>query len=152
MEWIDNKRASLIYSATRDGFGAAAFHRQCDNKGKTLTVIQSNGYLFGGYTDQSWDGSTYKNGASWLFTLTSAFNIAPTKYPHAKNNSVYCYPVYGPTFGNGHDITVSDNSNTNSNSYTHFPHSFSDTTGKGNVTFAGTYNFQTTEIEVFLIQ
>ncbi|CAF1248649.1 unnamed protein product [Didymodactylos carnosus] len=42
----------LIYKATRDGFLASNFHRQCDGKAKTMVVIQSKngGYLFGGYT------------------------------------------------------------------------------------------------------
>jgi len=44
----------LIYKASRDGFDANTFHSRCDNKGPTITIIQSNnGYLFGGYTSIS---------------------------------------------------------------------------------------------------
>jgi hypothetical protein len=64
-------------------------------------------------------------------------------------NSIYCHPSYGPTFGGGHDIYVYDQSNSNSNSYTNFPNGYSDSTGKGNVTFTGQLNFTSQEIEVF---
>ena len=37
-----NQRWQLVYKASRDGFDAAAFHSCCDNKGPTITIIQSN--------------------------------------------------------------------------------------------------------------
>ncbi|CAF1486497.1 unnamed protein product, partial [Didymodactylos carnosus] len=45
----ENQHWTLIYQGTRDGFAAQHFHRHCDGKGPTVTVIQSNpgGYLFG---------------------------------------------------------------------------------------------------------
>ena len=34
-----------------------AFHKCCDDKGPTLTIIKcTNGCIFGGYTTQSWSG------------------------------------------------------------------------------------------------
>ena len=33
--------------------------------------------------------------------------------------AIYRYPGYGPTFGGNHDICISDNANSNNNSYTH---------------------------------
>ena len=38
----------LIFKASKDGFSANAFHQKCDNKGKTITVVSANGYIFGG--------------------------------------------------------------------------------------------------------
>ena len=46
----------LIYRASRDGWAAPRFHACCDNKGPTVTVIKSGNNIFGGYTEQSWDG------------------------------------------------------------------------------------------------
>ncbi|CAF1567819.1 unnamed protein product, partial [Rotaria sp. Silwood1] len=47
----NNQRWELIYKASRDGFDAKTFHSRCNNKGSTMTIIQSNNnYLFGGYT------------------------------------------------------------------------------------------------------
>jgi hypothetical protein len=144
----------LIYKASRDGFDANAFHTRCDNKGPTLTVIQSNNnYLFGGYTSIPWtsDG-TYKNDTTaFLFTLTNPHNIPPTKYliKPGGTNAVNHGGSYGPTFGGGHDIYVANASNANTTSYTNFPHAYTDTTGQGNNTFTGAKNFTTVDIEVF---
>ena len=46
----------LIYSASCHGWDASTFHANCDNKGPTVTVVKSGNYIFGGYTEQSWDG------------------------------------------------------------------------------------------------
>ena len=44
------------WHAKPDGWAASTFHRQCDNKGPTVTIIKVNNYIFGGYTDVSWSG------------------------------------------------------------------------------------------------
>lgn len=149
-----NRRWKLLYKATRDGFRAANFHAQCDNKGATITVIRSTGgYLFGGYTAINWNSSSgnYGNDAqAFLFTLTNPNGIQPTKYQCTNAGyAILNHPSYGPTFGAGHDLNVADNSNANNSSRTKFPRSYQDTTGHGNNTFVGARNFQTTEIEVF---
>ena len=43
-----------------------------------------------------------------------------TKYDIKNNHSraIYCYSSYGPTFGNGHNLYITDNSNANTNSHT----------------------------------
>lgn len=78
-------------------------------------IKTTNGHIFGGFTTISWDSSgSYKNDFhSFLFSLDRQ-----TKFPIAKNYlyAIYCYPSYGPTFGN-YDIYVSDNSNSSNNSY-----------------------------------
>jgi len=49
---------SLLYRASTDGNTPADFHRCCDNKGPTLVLIKSGGYIFGGYTSKSWQSSS----------------------------------------------------------------------------------------------
>ena len=39
----------LIYQGSRDGFGTSDFHRHCDGKGKTLSVIQVGDFIFRTY-------------------------------------------------------------------------------------------------------
>ena len=46
----------LLYRASRDGWAASRFHSICDNKGPTVTVVKSGNNIFGGYTEQSWNG------------------------------------------------------------------------------------------------
>jgi hypothetical protein len=150
-----NQQWELIYKASRDGFDANAFHSRCDNKGPTMTIIQSNNnYIFGGYTSIPWTSdNAYKNDTTaFLFTLTNPHNISPTKYlinSGYVGYAVYHYSSYGPTFGYGHDISLVNASNSNNSSYAKFPNSYTDTTGKGNNTFTGARNFTVSDIEVF---
>ena len=49
------QKATLLYRASEHGFKASDFHSKCDNKGKTISLIQdTNDNVFGGYTSQSW--------------------------------------------------------------------------------------------------
>lgn len=152
----------LIYKATKDGFGAKDFHRCSDDKGPTMTIIQSQtgDYLFGGYAEVSWgcDGCYKFDAAAFLFTLKNPYGIQPTKFlrnPSQKNSVAHANNL-GPYFGgvvkdekHFHDLVVSTNSNMNESSISSFPSTYTDTTGKGDTLFAGTKNFKVKEIEVY---
>jgi len=157
MEWLPNKKFKLIYKATRDGFGAKNFHSKCDIRG-TLVVVQSvEGYLFGGYTSQSWEGNKiYKNDpAAFLFTLSNPHSIPCTQYPitpAGAPNATYCAPNWCAAFGgDGTDFFISFNSHQHNESSSYFPFCYNDTTGKGNNTFTGSPNFTTKEVEVYSV-
>ena len=145
----------LIYKGTRDGFSSKQFHNSCDNQGPTMTIIQSRdgSYLFGGYTSMSWKTrQTYiqDDQNPFLFTLTNPHSISPTKYSiKMPNHAIYDNLNLGPTFGAGHDLSVSNYSQVNQNSSFNFPHTYEDTTEKGSKTFTGNDRFQTSEIEVY---
>ncbi|CAF0859814.1 unnamed protein product [Didymodactylos carnosus] len=101
-----HQRWDLIYKGTRDGFDAKDFHRQCDGRSPTMTVLQSkqDGYLFGGYTAVAWSSTEgIKNDQNaFLFTLTSPHNQPITKLPlMSKDNprAVYHAKDYGPISG-----------------------------------------------------
>ena len=127
----------------------------CDNKGPTLTLIKTvAGHTFGGFTTISWDSSgSWKNDTqSFLFSVDKQ-----TKYPivNSYGNAIFCGSSYGPTFGNGHTIYVSDNSNSNSNSHVSNGNAYNilaGANGKPSILTDGNQNFQTTEIEVYLVQ
>ena len=57
-EWLGSDyKWRLLYRASEHGYTAESFHEYCDNKGPTLIVIKSSGgWIFGGYTTQSWSG------------------------------------------------------------------------------------------------
>ena len=55
---ITNDSDKLLYRASRNGWAASNFHSCCDSKGPTVTVVKSGNYIFGGYTDQSWDSKS----------------------------------------------------------------------------------------------
>ena len=53
---ITNDSDKLLYRASRDGWAASNFHSCCDNKGPTVTVVKNGNYIFGGYTEENWQG------------------------------------------------------------------------------------------------
>ena len=117
-----------------------------------------SGYIFGGYTDCIWDQSnTYKTDPNaFLFSLTNKENnpLLMNIIPGKESLAIYGASVSGPRFGGGSDLVISDNANTNSNSFTNLGHSYKHTyyaPGTNDVKFfmAGTYNFQVFDIEVF---
>jgi hypothetical protein len=147
---------TLLYRASQDGFEAARFHSKCDNKPNTLIIIKTeNGNIFGGYTEQSWSGhGAYKaDQKSFIFSLINKIN-KPLKIKWSKNNGIFCNQIYGPTFGGGHDIYITDKSNTNSSNHSNLCHSYThpDYTHGSNEAqslLAGSYNFKVFEIEVY---
>ena len=49
-----------LYQASRDGASALDFHRLCNYKGPTITLIKAeNGGIFGAYADISWESPAY---------------------------------------------------------------------------------------------
>lgn len=162
-EWCDSKGFELLYRGTRDGFHVNDFHRMCDNKGRSLTLLKNaSGHIFGGFASVSWDSPlrcTYMRApGSFLFTLTNMYEIEPTKFL-LRDEDCACAvehdEIWGPIFGSGRDLIISSYCNTN-NSYTAFPRTYIDPTGKGRSIFtsdASTINnsFQLHEIEVFKV-
>ena len=56
-EWCGDYKWKLLYRASEHGYSAESFHEYCDDKGPTLVVLKSSGgWIFGGYTTQSWSG------------------------------------------------------------------------------------------------
>ena len=52
---------NLLYRGSKDGWAASNFHRLCDNKGPTVTLVKSSaGRVCGGFTTLSW--TTNKSG------------------------------------------------------------------------------------------
>ena len=50
----NNSQWKLCYRASFDGWDAFTFHSLCDGKKNTVTIVESNQYVFGGYTDAPW--------------------------------------------------------------------------------------------------
>ena len=44
----------LCHSVLANGWHPETFHRNCDNKKHTVTIIEKKPYIFGGYTDIPW--------------------------------------------------------------------------------------------------
>jgi len=51
---INDSQWKLCYRASLNGWDALTFHSLCDGKKNTVTIIESNQYVFGGYTGAPW--------------------------------------------------------------------------------------------------
>ncbi|CAF1486522.1 unnamed protein product, partial [Didymodactylos carnosus] len=102
---------TLIYKGTRDGFAAKDFHRHCDGKGPTMTVIQSHGsgYLFGAHTIIPWSSQNgpKNDSEAFLFTLTNPHRHPITKFTiddKWKQYAVLHVKTRGPILGSVHHL------------------------------------------------
>lgn len=112
--FVDLKNAKLLYRATRDGFNAKSFHKLCDGKGSTITIVKTDtGAIFGGFTNIDWlqADNYYKDTNAFLFTLINPHSISPTRII-IKNpdKAIYVKKDSGPCFGN--DIVINFQKNT----------------------------------------
>ena len=66
-EWNGDYNWKLIYRASEHEYTASSFHECCNDKEPTLIVIKSSGgWIFGGYTTQSWSGDCIYNAMIYL--------------------------------------------------------------------------------------
>ncbi|PFX14186.1 BTB/POZ domain-containing protein KCTD6, partial [Stylophora pistillata] len=153
---VMNAKGKLLYRASRDGWNASHFHSYCDNKGPTVTVIKSGNYIFGGYSEQNWDGSSgYKRSPnSFLFSLVNPSGLLPTKMSlraGQEGYSIWCNSGFGPIFGGGnfHDILIQSVPNSNNCSIA-LNNAYQCPSGQnGNTFLTGNQQFCVNELEVF---
>ncbi|KAG9295685.1 hypothetical protein G9A89_003003 [Geosiphon pyriformis] len=97
---------NLLLRGSRDGFTPADFHRLCDDKGATMSVIKvkETGQLIGGYNPQSWHSrdSHIDGKGSFIFSLGDG------KAENAKLSKFI--GKYGPFGGLVHGPQFGDNS------------------------------------------
>ena len=97
-----------LYRAREDGDKASDFHKLCDQKGPTLTIGKTRkGYIFGGFTMMPWSS----NGNYATDVNAFVFSLNQKKYFRTQDatNSIACQSQYGPKFGSGHAIEITDN-------------------------------------------
>ena len=150
-DWIKpntNIIYNQIYKATRDGGTGQIFHSHCDNKGPTLTLIESkNNHIFGGYITISWEAPkswTYKDGDNnaFIFSINNR-----KKYPiQDKSKVIYNHCDYGPDFGSIDIYLINSNFLENSNSCTSASYKAPPNE------IAGGEKFDVKELEVYTVQ
>ena len=152
---------SLIYRASRDGFDANDFHFKCDNHSSTLTLLKAkeSKYVFGGYTEVTWESSNqWKcDPTSFIFSLTNKENRPVKMMTTDVDKSIYCSQRYGPTFGGGFDIFIDNNANVSMKSFSNlgwtYEHpEYACKTNEAQSFLAGSYKFQLDEVEVYAKQ
>ena len=153
-ETINKKeiKFKLIFKMNDNGTGSNDFHKYCDDKGPTLTLIKTTkNKIFGGFTPLNWKNQGYeikdKSNQTFIFSLN-----LKKKYNMLKKDgyAIYCRKDYGPNFGNS-DFDLNENMKTGesyANEYCNFlcDNNLELTGGKGN-----NENFETEELEVYQV-
>jgi len=99
--WINPLKSlkfDLLFTASINGDTFKNFHKYCDGKGPTVTVVKGeNGYIFGGYVTVpfSSDNKSHYDDKAFLFSLTNM-----KKFPiKMKEYAVNHQSVLGPYIG-----------------------------------------------------
>ena len=90
---------------------------------------------------------------SFLFSLRGSKN-EPFKSPLFRNyyNAIYDHPGYGPSFGTGPDLRLSDNCHTSKTSYSRLGDAYKVPSGyTANTALAGSEYFYCDDYEVFYL-
>jgi len=116
INWIKEKinknsiKLERIFIMSINGSSSTDFHNYCDNKGPTLTIVQTTkNKIFGGFTPLNWDNSggnkIDKNNQTFIFSLDLL-----KKYDliNKEKEAIYCNKQYGPYFG-GRDFSIESN-------------------------------------------
>jgi hypothetical protein len=166
-EEFREKKFTLLWRGSRNGFGVRDFHRRCDGHANTLTVIlDTQGNIFGGFTPVEWESrkwhgkypsDEYSHKAdpslkSFLFTLKNPHNVPARRFAlktEKKDQAIKCVTGCGPDFG---DIGIFDRWCGALGYTVHFGVHYTNDTGLDGMTFfTGSGNFDVKEIEVFEI-
>jgi len=157
-EFSSNDKWSLLYRATRDGFGSKDFHSRCDGHANTLTILKAKGseFIFGGFTTVEWESSNcfISDRNAFIFSLTNIDN-KPLKMkvnPRRHEYAIRCHSSFGPTFAG--DIHVANKANITMGSYSNLGRSYRHPqyayeTDEAQTFLAGSNRFQLDEIEVY---
>ena len=153
---LPSRTLSLLYRASRDGYAAAAFHAKCNGQSPLFIVIKSTGrYIATVYVSIPFKSAgSYVSGASgtsWMNNLESSSGAISTAraYNTASPEYTICdIASYGPTFGGGHDLYVSDTCTVANSCYTN-PHSYS---GFTSTTLFGSRHWAVHDMEIYLVR
>lgn len=163
-------RLKLLYRASRDGFNASAFHQKCDNYKNTITIFKSStGFIFGGFTTQTWNGChEKKDSEAFLFSLrrnVAGFNVhsdAQRLNVKIGSNAIIPCSDLGPDFNEistGYDSNFGDYYSNIGNHY-HLPRGFNAQSLNASSYIVGPCShavgyrcdFSVSEIEVFWVE
>ena len=75
--------------------------------------------------------------------------LGPTKMPLKAQEAIFCHSSWGPGFGGGTDLWISDNTNINTESYSYLGNTYELPPGQQNTFFTGSNSFTVTDYEVF---
>ncbi|XP_068704318.1 adhesion G protein-coupled receptor E2-like [Montipora foliosa] len=150
----DDSRWELCYRSSTHGDSDYKFHRKCDGKSNTVTIVKKNDFVFGGFTDIPWESpENHEFGATekaFIFSLRNAEGLPPFKcIVKDPSKAIRNVAHVGPTFGEN-DLLIDRISATSSSN---FGDNYIVPTGVQNslTLLAGVSTFEVDEVEVFFL-
>jgi hypothetical protein len=119
-KWIDNLEITdeltssyefkLLICGSRDGFSPQKFHKICDNKSRTLTIVKVKGSneILGGYNPVIWKSKSSYGTANNSFIFSFKNDDCILSRVMNERSAILNNSSYGPSFGNG-DLTLFGN-------------------------------------------
>ncbi|GES86161.1 BTB/POZ protein [Rhizophagus clarus] len=93
----------LLFRGSRDGFNSRNFHKNCDNKPRTVTIIKVGGSseILGGYNPLEWksNDSFMTTKDSFIFSFDNSIGDYILSRVANENRAVFNSSDYGPSFG-----------------------------------------------------
>lgn len=154
--WIREKtgkkeiKFELIFRKSNNGSNSTDFHKYCDDKGPTLSLIETkDNLIIGGFTPLNWKNdkgvSVYDfSNQTFIFSLNTMKKydlIDPNK-----KKAIYNWVEYGPNFGDG-NIRLKKNLNLGESC----SHNYCSFINNDYNELTGSQNFYTKELEVFKV-
>lgn len=156
-EGVRPTRLRSLYRGSRDGADAGSFHRHCDDKGATVTVVETTcGHVFGGYADVPWgtndaeddvenfDGFWVPSDRAFLFGLECREGGPFKSRINHPNYALYHDHDQGPTFSKNDLVLLAPDNRSCLEDYETPP-------GRSEYCFTGKPSFDLKEIEVFRV-
>ena len=118
---LRNIDMSLLYRASDHDYSSVKFHELCDKKGATLTIIHNEyDHIFGGFANESWNIHELQitDPNAFLFSIKPKIKVFRLKQEENDGDEALAnYQTWGPIFGKGNDIIISDKCDDVKNAY-----------------------------------
>jgi hypothetical protein len=154
---VKELKLTLLFRASEHEFLASEFHRLCDGKGPTITLVKAvNERMAAAFSGVNWDqyGLTL-NPQGFLASIVddpgAIGGYSLQKYAANENAAVYSYPNVGPYFGNGLSIRHRCNVDERSRSHLGPRYGYGPEEVDPSILFGSTY-FRVLEYEVFQVE
>jgi hypothetical protein len=148
----------LLWRGSRDGFSGEAFHRCCDGRDRTVTLVRdTQGNVFGGFAVPAWESPFFSkrkgdlSSESFLFTLKNPHDLPPQRFQLIKGQESSAIRVSSRTcscFGDD-DLFICGDCDRSPSHSRGFGSTYENTTEiDGRFVFTGSDTFIVQEIEV----
>ena len=110
----------LLFRASEHKFNSNTFHKKCDQQGSTLVIIQNEyDHVYGGYSNISWNKNIQiqTDSTAFLWCVRPQMKFFGFKKSELVGvQAMWNYEGYGPLYGRGNDLWITNRCHENNNS------------------------------------